>query len=84
MDIEVINKADETGIKFKDLEPGTVFEFGEKHIEGNVKALKLENNKYVLLTFSNGADWFAVGDNSMLHRDITKIYGKLVGLKVQL
>lgn len=81
MIIETIsNPKHETEIKFGDLEPGTVFEF-----ESGIKTLKLQDGKCVHLTFSDSDDWFILSDGSMeARRRITKVWGKLVGLKVQL
>lgn len=89
MIIETVgNPAHETEIKFGDLEPGTVFEFGFGGCSGSkesIKALKLDSRDYVLLTYSNGNNWFSLGDDSIVReREITKVWGKLVGLKVQL
>lgn len=66
-------------IKFEDLEPGTVFE-----TEGGNKLLKLRQNEYTVLTFFDGGDWFVAGDGSIVRNNkIVKVWGKLVGLKVQ-
>lgn len=47
-------------------------------------ALKLRRGKYIVLTYSGGDDWFAFGDDTFVKDStITKVYGKLVGLKVQ-
>lgn len=80
MIIETISNPEcEAEIKFKNLEPGAVFE-----VSGGGKMLKLEQNKYTVLTYSSGDDWFAAGDGSLVRNNrITKVWGKLVGLKVQ-
>lgn len=81
MQIETVsNPAYETEIKFENLPPGTVFEFN-----GGAITLKLQQNKYIMLTYTNTHNWFAVGIGGMAKNcKITKVWGKLVGLKVQL
>ena len=81
MQIETVsNPAYKTEIKFENLPSGTVFE-----LEGGAKLLKLQGNRHIILTYSSGDDWFDVGDGSLIkNHKITKVWGKLVGLKVQL
>lgn len=81
MEIETVNNpAYKTEIKFESLKPGTVFE-----LESGIKALKLHQDDHVLLTYSDGADWVVAGNGNTLEAcKITKVWGKLVGLKVRL
>ena len=84
----VSNPAHETEIKFEDLEPGIIFEFESGGCSGSkesIKALKLDSKDCVLLTYSSGDDWFSLDDGSIVRKHkITKVWGKLVSLKVQL
>jgi hypothetical protein len=88
MIIETIsNPKHKTEIKLKNLPPGTVFQFDDdispKPKPGPMM-LKLCNDEVVLLTYSAGTEGFEIADGSMNYRKIVKVWGKLVGLKVQL
>lgn len=86
MIIEIVKNEEQVveKIKFDDLEPGIVFQIDGEYGELGAIALKLEEDKYVMLTYSSGNDWFVLGDGSMVEDcEITKVYGKLVGLKAQ-
>lgn len=87
MFISVVDKKEQKTkeIKFEDLEPGTVFQFdGENGPDGKLTALKLQDGKCVLLTFSSGSDWFVLSDGSIEEDcEIIMVWGKLVGVSVQ-
>ncbi|ODS36150.1 MAG: hypothetical protein A7316_10225 [Candidatus Altiarchaeales archaeon WOR_SM1_86-2] len=71
----------EKRITAEDVKPGFVFEYLDtKGIMGscNVTALKLEQNKIVLLQYSNGDDWFVLKDlGSCWKNNSVKILGKV-------
>jgi hypothetical protein len=83
----VSNPEHETEIKLKNLPPGTVFQFDNgtaDRLKPGPTMLKLCGEKAILLTYSTGSESFEIADGSMDYRKIIKIWGKLVGLKVQL
>ena len=85
MIIETVNLPEEKEIKLKDLSPGTVFQFSDcfEQKPGPIM-LKLNKGLVVLLTYAAGVECFELYDGSMSNRKIVKVWGKLVGLKVQL
>lgn len=87
MIIEIVEqKQDVEEIEFEDLKSGTVFEFAAgDRIGKGPKALKLCGKNYVLLSYSNdaGVGPIDLGDGSMVRHGVCKVYGKLVGIKVQ-
>lgn len=88
MIIETIsNPTHETKITYGDLEPGIVFQF-EDRVSGDKKPgpkmLKLNNDQSILLAYSTGENAFELSDGSLHYREVVKVWGKLVGLKVQL
>lgn len=86
MEIEIVGYEKKAEVKFEDLAPGTVFETNSTAFETNstAKLLKLRRG-YAILSFSNGEDYFAVGDGSMVgpHYSVSKVLGKLVSIKIQ-
>lgn len=85
MEIEIVGQ-EKQNTSFDKLEPGTIFEFdaGDELGKGP-KALKLSEKNYVLLSYSNDnhAGYIDLGDGSMISYGVRKVYGKLVGVKVQ-
>ena len=64
----------------ENVKPGYVFQYiGEKELT----ALKLRDNKIVMLKFSDGDDWFMLKDNTSWNNTPVKILGKLTEIVVE-
>lgn len=66
----------------KDVPPGYIFEITASGSR-LVKALKLLSNKYVLLTYSSGMDWFEINDEMSWKDTPVRILGKLTEIIVE-
>ena len=78
------NKKVESKITIKDIEPGYVFEILESGsvTHDYVKALKLENDEVVLLTYCSGRNWLEIREDETWENSPVKILGKLTEIIV--
>ena len=78
MKITVLEKKKkEQKLTMAGVQPGYVFEICSCPVGQRATALKLENNKVVMLEYSSGDDWFALKDNTSWVDTPVKILGKI-------
>ena len=73
---------EEVDLRISDIKPGYVFKIYQGDNYPGPLALKLKNDKFALLTWGDGANWFVMDDGSWGNPSV-KILGKLTEIIVQ-